>query len=54
MKGVVMIGQRNDENRRAIEHYGETPVVGWIPVLAPICRETLLDAYERYFDHEVL
>ena len=30
--GVVMVGEPNDENRRAIEHYGRTPVFGEMPV----------------------
>jgi dethiobiotin synthase len=34
--GVVMIGEPNAENRAAIEHYGIVPVVGEIPVLAPL------------------
>lgn len=49
--GVAMIGEENCENRRAIEHYGEIPVVGHIPILEKINRAALLDVYEKHFDH---
>jgi dethiobiotin synthetase len=50
--GVVMIGDENMENRRAIEHYGSVSVVGHIPMLEKINRATLLDVYEKHFDHQ--
>jgi malonyl-CoA O-methyltransferase len=34
--GVLMVGQRNADNRAAIEQYGQVPVVGEMPVLAPM------------------
>jgi dethiobiotin synthase len=34
--GVVMIGEPNPENRAAIEQYGSVPVLGEMPVLAPL------------------
>jgi dethiobiotin synthase len=49
--GVVMIGDKNDENRQAIERYGDVCVVGHIPMLEKIDRAALLDVYERHFDH---
>lgn len=48
--GVAMIGQTNMENRKAIEHYGNVPVVGWIPHLATIDRPSLMDAFQNHFD----
>jgi len=48
--GVVMIGEENLENRRAIEHYGNVRVIGHIPVLEKINRATLLEVYEKHFD----
>ena len=33
IRGVVMIGKENRENERAVEHYGEVPIAGRIPVL---------------------
>ena len=50
LKGVVMIGEPNEENRRAIERYGEVPVVGCIPPLPVINRAVLIDVYARCFD----
>jgi dethiobiotin synthetase len=49
--GVVLIGDENIENRRAIEHYGDVRVIGHIPMLKKINRVALLDAYEKHFDH---
>jgi dethiobiotin synthetase len=50
--GVVMIGDENMENRRAVEHYGNVRVVGHIPMLAKINRATLLEVYKNNFDHQ--
>ena len=50
--GVVMIGDENIENRRAIEHYGSIRVVGHIPMLEKINRATLLEVYKNNFDHQ--
>ena len=50
--GVALIGNENFENRRAIERYGNARVVGHIPILKKIDRATLLDVYEKYFDHQ--
>jgi dethiobiotin synthase len=49
---VVMIGEKNIENRRAIEHYGKVRVIGHIPVLQQISRAALLDVFEKYFDRQ--
>jgi dethiobiotin synthase len=49
--GVVMVGDENLENRRAIEHYGDVRVVGHIPMLAKINRPALLQVYETHFDY---
>jgi dethiobiotin synthetase len=50
--GVVMIGERNSDNREAIESYGNIRVVGGIPPLAAINRKTLRDVFEQHFDSE--
>jgi dethiobiotin synthase len=39
--GVVMVGERNRENRDAIETYGRVPVVGELPLLSPLGAEAL-------------
>ncbi len=49
--GVALVGDKNIENRRAIEHYGNVRVVGHIPMLNKIDRTALLDVYEKHFDH---
>ena len=48
--GVVMIGEENVENRKAIEHYGKVPVTGWIPFLSRIDRPALLETFRDHFD----
>jgi dethiobiotin synthase len=52
VRGVVMIGDENAENRSAIEHYGNIKVIGHIPVLDKINRWALLDVFEKYFDRQ--
>jgi dethiobiotin synthetase len=50
LRGVVMIGKENMENRLAIERYGDVPVIGSIPWLEPIDRKTLRSVFEQRFD----
>jgi dethiobiotin synthase len=50
IRGVVMIGKENRDNERAVEHYGEVPIAGRIPVLATIERNTLLNTFRSNFD----
>jgi dethiobiotin synthase len=50
LSGVVMIGRENVENRRAIEKYGNVPVIGSIPWLDTIDRRTLISVFEQSFD----
>jgi len=52
VNGVVMIGAENAENRKAIEHYGNTRVIGWIPVLTSIDRRTLLEVFDLHFNRD--
>lgn len=52
VKGVVMIGNRNTENERSIEQFGAIPIVGWIPWLDKINRETLRCVFRSNFDPE--
>jgi dethiobiotin synthase len=42
--GVVMVGEPNADNREAIERYGCVPVIGELPALTPLTRETLAEA----------
>jgi len=50
--GVTLIGNEDIENRRAIEHYGNVRVIGYIPILKNINRAALLEVYEKHFDHQ--
>jgi dethiobiotin synthetase len=51
--GVVLIGERNANNREAIEEYGRVRVVGEIPLLDKLCLLALLDVYNQHFDKRV-
>src|SRR5262249_18300469 len=50
LRGVVMIGNENPDNRRAIENYGKVPVVGLIPQLKKIDRKHLRSVFDQHFD----
>ena len=50
VRGVVLIGEENLENRCAIEHYGGVRVVGQIPFLENINRAALLEVFVKRFD----
>jgi dethiobiotin synthase len=39
--GVVMVGDRNAENRRAVESYGRVPVLGELPMFDPLTPPAL-------------
>lgn len=49
IRGVVMVGVPNVENRKAIEHYGEIEVLGTLPPLKKINRTKLLQAFRQNF-----
>ncbi len=49
-RGVVLIGPENSDNREAIERYGGHRVVGAIPWLDAINRETLIAVFREKFD----
>ena len=53
VRGVIMVGKPNNENRKAIEHYGEIQMVGAVPVLAKINRRTLTGLFRKHFDRGV-
>jgi len=54
LRGVVMIGKEDADNRRAVERYGNVPVVGFIPWLETIDRAALRSVFQRHFDHHAL
>lgn len=53
VRGVILVGARNDENRKAIEHYGRARVVGFIPLLPGLNRATLVATFQKHFDRRV-
>jgi dethiobiotin synthase len=50
LRGVVMIGPDNDDNRRAIERYGDAPVIGTIPWLDSIDALSLQRVFDQRFE----
>ena len=53
VRGVIMAGKPDSDNRKAIEHYGRTKVVGVVPPLTKLTRAALLDAFHKTFDPRV-
>lgn len=51
---VVLIGEPNEENRAAIEQYGDVRVAATIPPLSTIDRNTLRETYTNEFDLEAV
>lgn len=49
VRGIVLIGDENDENQRAIEKYGKVSVLGRIPALTAVNRDILLSTYDTHF-----
>ncbi len=50
IRGVIMVGEPDRENRNAIEHYGNVEVVGIVPRLKKINRSALLEVFRKHFD----
>lgn len=48
--GVLMIGDKNTDNRAAIERYGKTCVIGEMPRLDPLSREALAEWSVAHLD----
>jgi dethiobiotin synthetase len=53
IRGVIMVGKPNRENRRAIERYGKIEVIGIVPQLKRVHRSGLLAVFRRNFDPEM-
>lgn len=54
LRGVIMVGKPNRDNFKAIEHYGGVAVIGTVPMLAKINRDSLLRVFSKNFDREAL
>ena len=50
VRGVVMIGKKSKDNERAVERFARAPVIGRIPRLECIDRDTLLETFHANFD----
>src|SRR5213593_88222 len=50
LRGVVMVGQENADNRRAIERYGDVPIIGSIPLLDAINAANLCRVFQQRFE----
>jgi dethiobiotin synthase len=50
IRGVIMVGKPNKENRKAVEQYGHVQVVGTVPWLKKVNRKALLDVFRKHFD----
>jgi len=50
--GVVMVGPENADNRAAIEQYGCVPVLGEMPMFAPLTPDRLSAWAEHALDRE--
>ena len=46
--GVVINGELNLENKKAVEHYGQVPVVAEIEPMTSLTPQTLQTAFERF------
>lgn len=47
--GVIMSGNPNEENKKAIEHHGRVKVLGVVPRLDSFTREDLLATFDSVF-----
>ena len=52
VRGVIMVGKPNLDNRRAIERYGDIQVVGIVPWMKKIDRRMLIKTFDDNFDRE--
>jgi dethiobiotin synthase len=50
LRGVIMVGKPNADNKNAIEYYGSVPVLGILPPLRTLGRATLMKAFRSHFD----
>ena len=52
--GVVMVGEANQDNQRAIEHYGRIRILGIVPQLSQINATVLKRVFVACFDCQAL
>jgi dethiobiotin synthetase len=49
VRGVIMVGEPNRENRKAIARYGKVRIIGTIPQLDEINRRVLREVFRKHF-----
>jgi dethiobiotin synthetase len=54
IRGVIMVGKENRDNRDAVEHYGDVQVVGLVPPLKRLSRASLQKVFAQRFDAQAL
>jgi dethiobiotin synthetase len=47
--GVVINGEKNPENKKAIEEFGAVNILGEVPLLADFSRDSLLKCFKDNF-----
>ena len=52
VRGVIMVGEPNRENKLAIERYGAIEVLGTVPILKKLDRAALLKTFRENFDRD--
>ena len=52
VRGVILSGKPNRENRRAIEHYGKIEVLGAVPPLNKMNRAIFREIFRRHFHRQ--
>ncbi len=50
LRGVIMVGAPNADNRKAIERYGNVSLIGMIPPLRKLNRAALVAIFRKHFD----
>ena len=53
VRGVIMVGKPNRDNKSAIEHYGNIPVAGTVPLLKKLDRAALKAIFRKHFDRRM-
>lgn len=53
VRGAIMVGKPNRDNKAAIERYGQIPVAGIVPLLRRIDRAALKTVFHKNFDRRM-
>jgi dethiobiotin synthase len=54
ISGVILVGKKNIDNYQAIERYGKIRIAGYVPPLARLNCNTLLQTFRKNFDQRAL